>query len=240
MNLIVDIGNTKAKFAIFDKNNFLEKKVVAEDIENKFLQFTSEKAIRNAIVIASGNISDSLLSLITSRYQYILLDENTSLPIANGYDTPDTLGKDRLAAVVGAHALYPQEDLVVIDCGTCTTYNFLENHKFMGGNITPGLYMRNEAMHRFTDKLPMVLLKDINENIGNNTVAALHIGGYLGAVIEMKGWIQLFRKKNQKLKVIITGGNAQYFYDNIKLKNIVIEEDIVLKGLNHILNFNFA
>jgi type III pantothenate kinase len=240
MNLVIDIGNTRAKFAVFDKETLIDKIICEDNFENNFIQFVEGKSIKKCISIASGHMSDSLLSNINERYRHIILDKNTPLPITNAYATPDTLGKDRLAAVVGANALYPHEHIIVIDCGTCTTYNFLEDNVFIGGNITPGLQMRNEAMHHFTHKLPSVPIVFDIKSIGDDTFSALQAGAYLGAIVEMQGWIQYFRKKNKLFKIILTGGNATYFFNNIRIKNIVIEEDIVLKGLNHILNFNFV
>ena len=149
MNLIIDIGNTRAKLALFEGFDLIEKNTILEEeftLEYITLFFQKNK-IENSILSASGVVEKPLLDFLQAKENFILLSHQTPIPIINAYDTPETLGKDRLASAVAAHYFFSKKNCLVIDCGTCTTYNFInEKGEFLGGNITPGLKMRLEAM----------------------------------------------------------------------------------------------
>ena len=242
MNLVIDIGNTRAKLALFRGFDFVEKTIVLE--EELTLQyvhvFLQKNKIENIILSASGVVEVSLLAFLQTKKNFILLSAKTPISIKNLYGTPETLGKDRLASAVAAHYFYPNKNCLTIDCGTCTTYNFInEKGEFLGGNITPGLAMRLEAMHTLTAKLPLVSLEknDIGL-VGNDTKTALQTGAQLGALYEMQGFVDAYVQRFGKICTLLTGGNADFFVNRLNFQ-IFADSNLVLTGLNVILNYNF-
>ena len=236
MNLAIDIGNTRTKFGFF-KNGRLRKKIYWEstDLEELDALLDNQK-IKNIICSTVKAVDPIFENRLKSRY-YIRLEADTPLPIRNKYRTPKTLGKDRLAAVVGAYELYPGESSLVIDAGTCITYDVIDaKGNFLGGNIAPGMEMRWKAMHHFTAKLPLADKKR-SPDIGKDTISALRTGGALGTTLEMDGWIQYFRKEYDVINTILTGGDGEYFAKRLKSK-IFANPNLVLVGLNKILKHN--
>ena len=239
MNLIIDIGNTKAKFVLFDKDEPVAHCVA----DNKTLdglscfanKYHPQHAILSTVVpmTKEANVRLALLPcpITTLTYQ-------TPIPITNMYQTPQTLGTDRLAAVVGAHAIYPDKDVLVIDAGTCITYDFVDkNGSYMGGNISPGLKMRFAALHHFTGKLPLIDDKGDTPTIGYSTETAMRSGVVNGIRNEMAGYIHELKAQYLDLLVLLTGGDALGLdknFDNI----FPSDEWIVARGLNCILNYN--
>lgn len=161
----------------------------------------------------------------------------TPLPFSNRYATPNTLGKDRLAAVAGAHALFPQQNCLVLDAGTCLKYDWIsESGEYGGGNIAPGLQMRAKAMHHFTAKLPEVTLHIPENFIGVSTEAALQNGAFLGAILEIEGFMRLFKASFDNIRWVLTGGDADFLALHLKHGPLQLVPQLTLYGLNHILN----
>ena len=151
---------------------------------------------------------------------------------------PKTLGKDRLAAVVGAFALYSGENTLVIDAGTCIKYDLITlKGVYSGGSISPGINMRFQGLHTFTAQLPLLEKKAVRNLIGSNTTTAIRTGVQLGAILEMEGFIKKYEDQFGRINVILTGGDANYFANNLKSK-IFVNHQLVLIGLNKILNHN--
>ncbi len=242
-NLIIDVGNTRAKLALFRENIFLEKKIILEeDLTFVFIQdFFQKNKIEKTILSASGTVSEDVIAFLQQQKNVIFLSAETPIPIKNLYATPQTLGKDRLASVIAANYLFPNENCLTIDCGTCTTYNFINaKGEFLGGNITPGVTMRFEAMHHFTAKLPLVERAEQNDLLyGNDTKTALQTGVELGATYEMQGFIDAYIQRFGKIQTLLTGGNSDFFVKQLKNK-IFADSNLVLTGLNVILNYNLA
>lgn len=175
---------------------------------------------------------------MAQHFGYWQLSANTDLPIENRYATPATLGKDRLAAVVGAGGLYPGHDCLVIDAGTCMTADFISGDGiYRGGNISPGVQMRLRAMHEFTARLPEVQPDQYPDDLGNSTETALQNGGWLGAVLEIEGLQQRLRVDYPRLTTLLTGGDAELLAKRLKSK-IFVHSNLVLVGLNKILEYN--
>ena len=151
------------------------------------------------------------------------------------------MGRDRLAAVIGANFLFPKQNCLVIDSGTCITYNFLsKTETFIGGNIAPGLTMRFRAMNHFTAKLPLVERNiAISTLLGNTTETAMRAGAQIGLLSEVEGFVKRLENQEGKIKVILTGGDGQFLFDNLSLKEKYLEPNLVLQGLNQILNYHF-
>lgn len=242
MKLVVDIGNTRTKLAFYEKNTLVEKAI----LQTATLSWLNERLqdgrfMEAAILSATGLDTEGVEVFLKKHLPYLKLEPNTSLPIQNKYATPDTLGKDRLAAVVAAHFLFPKKNCLVIDSGTCLTFNCLDkNSDFLGGNISPGLTMRLKAMNYFTAKLPLIERNTEGETfIGNTTETAMRAGAQIGLLSEVEGFVKRLEKKMGKFKVILTGGDGQYLYENLDLKEKYFEPNLVLLGLNQILNYHF-
>ncbi len=239
MNLIIDIGNTRTKLGIFGKGKLIRKGVFEKGWGVKELQdFIAKRQIENVAVSTVAGLEAAAEQFLKKNTFFLKLSASTLLPIKNTYKSPKTLGNDRLAAVIGAHYLHPEKGNLVIDAGTCITYDFISARGvYQGGNITPGINMRLKAMHTFTASLPLVERKKLGSPVGNDTNSSILTGGQLGTMLEMEGFIELYKSKFGPLNVILTGGDADYFVNKVKTK-IFVNSNLVLVGLNQILNYN--
>jgi type III pantothenate kinase len=236
MNLVVDYGNTSAKVAIFDHQQLLEKhtfKVIDE------LQQFLQKSSADRFIISSVNADANHISgWAIHAKQKLILTHALSLPINILYSTPTTLGVDRIAGVCGARQLFPKEDCLVIDAGTCITYDFIDaSGNYPGGSISPGMMMRFKSVHTFTAKLPLVNPIEQPELIGHSTETSIQSGVIHGLVAEIDGIIDRYQKKYPHLRVILCGGDAPFFENKLKA-SIFASPDLVLLGLNSVLIHN--
>ena len=239
MNLTIDLGNSSAKIGVFEDSQLIERIILPDWTQNQLIDFLTNQSCKNVILSSVTGFSiDQLIATLDTQFNFLLLDEHTPLPINNLYQTPNTLGKDRLAAVVGAQEKSPQSNILVIDAGTCITYDWLSaNGDYLGGNIAPGLNMRLRAMHHFTGKLPLLEVEEINFSIGSNTKAAMLNGAIHGLLLEIKGFIEAYSPDFKDLNVVITGGDAIFLAKKLKLQ-IFVDQNLVLVGLNKIFNYN--
>jgi len=240
MNLTIDIGNTRCKYAIFNKSEIIEV-IIESDISIDHIKKIIQKypLIKKSILSTVRLIDFSIISQIESVFErFLLLDENTRIPIENLYKTKDTLGKDRLAAVVGANNIFPNTNVLVIDLGTAITYDFINEHnQFMGGNISPGLEMRYKALNYFTRQLPLLEKENEFDLIADHTKGAIISGVQNGIIFELEGYINLLKHKFDEIIIILSGGDANFF--DKKLKNtIFVNSNLNLIGLNRILEYN--
>ena len=239
MNLIIDIGNTIAKMAVFDGGRIVEvvydSNLTLERLPEVCRTYTIEKAIVATVI----DLSREVLSQLEDMAVPILwLNEKTSLPVENLYETPETLGYDLMAAVVGANEQYPRRDILVIDAGTCITYEFIDSKgQYHGGNISPGMQMRFKALHQFTGRLPLVDTNGRKLPMGRDTETAIRAGVMKGMEYEISGYIESMKHKYPELLVFLTGGDDFSFDTNLK-SIIFADRFLVLKGLNRILNYN--
>jgi len=236
MNLAIDIGNTRTKLGFFEGEELVRKETVERLSSGQLKSLLYNQPVSDCILSSVGEPDTGLRELLEAETVFVELTADTPLPIANQYSTPKTLGKDRLAAVVGAWALFPGETCLVIDAGTCITSDVLSNDgTFLGGNISPGIDMRLKAMHTFTARLPLAGRSESSNRIGTSTETALQNGAQWGAVWELTAMIEQFEALLGPLKVVLTGGDADFFVKNIK-RQIFADPDLVLVGLNKILN----
>ena len=248
MNLCIDQGNSRTKVALMTDegkmiNHFIYKSFSSAEVERLFDLYEITDSIISSVV----NIEAAVVNTLHRRSQhFVLFDHNTPIPIVNRYDTPETLGQDRLAAAVGAKSLNPQENLLIIDAGSAITYDFVSAEgEYMGGNIAPGLKMRFVMLQRMTKKLPLVEV-DENELIplfGKNTRDAIAAGVIRGVAYEVKGYMRTLGEKVPHFRTFLTGGNAPYVLNNVRTsrtekREIRYEKHLVLIGLNEILRFN--
>ncbi len=238
MNLVVDSGNTSTKVAIFDHENLLEKIVFTSSAEIK--SYLQESSAENIIVSSVKEDIDELLSWALKTTTRIKLRPDLPLPVNIHYTTPQTLGVDRIAGACGAIQLFRSQNTLVIDAGTCVTYDFVDNeNNYLGGGISPGLSMRFEAVHTFTAKLPLVKPTAYPELIGDSTEHCIQSGIVIGMTDEMDGIINRYRIKYPDLQVILCGGDAPFFENKLK-GPIFACPNLVLIGLNRILLHNVA
>lgn len=239
-NLVIDIGNNRTKLGLFENANLVAKEVLSADQQTKILEWLTNHQPKNTILSTVGQPLPVELEqqIRTLSLYFIKLSQDTPLPIQSQYQTPETLGKDRIAAVIGASVHFPNEHCVIIDAGTCITYEVLHARKgYLGGNIAPGLYMRYKAMHEFTANLPLVENEEVLQTIGYSTKSALQNGGQLGCLYEIEGFVADMELKIGQLNVILTGGDADFFAKKMKRK-IFVHHNLVLEGLNKILSYN--
>lgn len=241
-NLIIDLGNTKAKFSVFnDANNVFNLNVDKE--ENYYYKniddIMSEFKINYCIISKLNNTTDAFLKYLETNFKTIIFNHTLNLPINIKYLTPITLGTDRIAAVVGAQVCFPNTNLLVIDAGTAITYDLLLNNgDYMGGNISLGVSARYKALHEFASSLPLLEIQtNIKKLYGETTTEAIICGVQNGVIHEVQGVIEDFKKQYEKLLVIFTGGEM-FFFENI-IKNCNFAKlNLVTIGLNKILEIN--
>ncbi|MEL7121546.1 MAG: type III pantothenate kinase [Bacteroidota bacterium] len=239
MNLAVDIGNTRTKLGLFKGDQLVETYFWPKWSLEEFLAFSTNLNTKKVILsTVSSSLSQDEIDQLGRHFFFIQLNETTALPIVNEYETPETLGKDRLAAVVGANHLFPNQNCLVIDAGTCITLDVItaKGH-FKGGNISPGLEMRMKAMHHFTANLPLVEPEELKNWLGTNTRSALINGAQVGTICEMDAFLALCQEKYHSINVILTGGDADFLAKQWKRK-IFVHHNLVLRGLNKILDYN--
>jgi len=240
VNLCMDIGNTKAKMAVFNAQGRIEEySVSANPGIRSVRQLWKKFKITGGIISSTRHLDEKFLQKVNALFPCLILSEKTDVPIQSEYETPSTLGKDRLAAVVAADAHYKGKSVLVIDIGTCITYDIISEGIYRGGNISPGAYLKIKAMHRYTDKLPLVEMVVNDDIMGKSTVKALQNGAFYGTKGEIDSFIRVFNKRLGKLKVILTGGDASLFAEVLDHK-VIVRPHLVLEGLNEIINYNAA
>lgn len=238
MNLVVDIGNTRAKLAVFKEDKIIhQKKSKHQNILKKVKKIFLEYPILNAILSSVHQKDKALVQFLKENCNYINLNHQTKIPFYNHYKTPTTLGVDRIALVSAAVREYPNKNVLVIDAGSCITYDFVSAKKeYFGGIISPGTRMRYKAMHHFTKKLPL-LEPTLYKGEGNSTKNAMHLGVLKGIFYEIEGIISEYQTKNNNLTVVLTGGDKKIL-SNLLKSSIFANPNFILLGLNYILNYN--
>lgn len=239
MNLIVDAGNSIVKIAIFNKGEFIKSANVSYDEVLEVLQeWLKTFTCTHAIVATVTNMLDEVVAMLNTKVVVYMLSQRLKLPFINNYGTPATLGQDRVALAAAAAWTYPNSNVLVIDAGTCVTYEFVNSKaEYKGGAIAPGLRMRLRAMHHFTAKLPEVSVVDLVEVVGNSTVTCMLSGAVNGMAFEIDGFITDYQNKYEDLTVILTGGDSKILSKRLK-NGIFANSNFLLEGLNAILEHN--
>ncbi|HNX54515.1 MAG TPA: type III pantothenate kinase [Prolixibacteraceae bacterium] len=240
INLVIDIGNSRSKLALFNQQDLMFN-VPVDHLTVDHLKMLKDEHVqmKRAILSSTKLVDQQLLEYLNKDFtQFIELDHLTPLPIANLYETPETLGKDRIAAAVGANELFPNQNVLVIDAGTAITYDFVSaENQYLGGNISPGLQMRFKALNQFTDKLPLVDSSAYFSEIGKNTKEAIRGGVQNGILFEIEKTIEIFAEKYEDLQVILTGGDSAFLSQMLNA-DVLVHLNLTLIGLNRILEFN--
>lgn len=238
MNLIVDIGNTCLKIALFEKNNLIEKSYLLDNYLDNIKNILSKNPVENSIVSNVGEINDELISVLNDNTDLVLFKNILKLPFKNTYSSKETLGQDRIALVSSASFQFPDENVLIIDAGTCITYDFKNhNNEYIGGGISPGIKMRFKSLNLFTSKLPLIDVFDDFKLIGNNTKESLISGVINGTTMEIDGIIQQYCDKFKNIRIILTGGDSKFLLKRIK-NTIFADQNFLTKGLNYLLEAN--
>ncbi|WP_290698147.1 type III pantothenate kinase [Lacinutrix sp.] len=240
MNLIIDIGNTYTKLAVFKNNKLLDKvrvETIKCEIEIKKLH-KSHKHIKSVIVSLVGKLDNKIFNFLEEEFKLHILTHHSKLPFKNLYSTPKTLGIDRIALVCASVAQFPDNNVLIIDAGTCITFDFVNTkNQYLGGAISPGVRMRYKALHNQTANLPLLETEVPEIFIGDATANSMHSGVVNGVLNEIDGCIAQYKEKYQDLTVILTGGDAKMLSKQLK-SSIFANSNFLLEGLNFILIYN--
>ncbi|CAI8367259.1 MAG: Type III pantothenate kinase [Cryomorphaceae bacterium] len=237
MKLIIDIGNTAVKAALFEAKQLITSTVFNDCTLQNILVFIGKQTISETI-ISSVKLVDSDLKQIIQYFDAHLLNESTLLPITIDYETPSTLGKDRIAALVGASFLFPNQDILVLDAGTCLTIDFINKRKiYKGGRISLGIAMRYKALNQFTSNLPLCEFSDSSMIMGYDTSSSIISGVQQGILAEVREIINIYKMENKDTIIIVTGGDCFFFETELK-SSIFAYPFLIMEGLNEILDYN--
>lgn len=238
MNLVVDSGNTSTKVAVMDGET-----TVREWRFDRFTQGDADAIIAvyspsKAIVASTGGDGERICAMLEGRVGFLLrMSPLTPVPIGIDYDTPQTLGTDRIAAAVGAVEVYGAGDMLIVDMGTAITFDFVGGRVFRGGNISLGVGSRFRALHDYTAHLPQCGITGIDGSLGRSTRTAIEQGVMRSVLYEIKGYADEFLQKNPQIRIIFCGGDAKCFVNRIK-NAIFANCNMMYIGLNRILEYN--
>ena len=240
MNLIVDVGNTYVKFAIYKNASLIHKisfEVSEFEKQYKLLEKDFPK-LKSAIISSVGHLSKKQIEIIGDDLNVLELSSNTKLPFKNLYTTPKTLGVDRIALVSASVKEFPDKNVLIIDTGTCITYDFItDKNNYLGGAISPGIRLRYKTLNNLTANLPLLETDQPKTIIGDSTEASIHSGVVFGVVKEIDGVIEQYIEEYPDLTVILTGGDAKFLSNQLK-NSIFANSNFLLEGLNYILDYN--
>lgn len=239
MNLCIDIGNSRVKVAVFESDKLIKNfSFFKESLFEELGLIKSAYPISNAILSTVTLLESAVLIKLETLFPLKILNNNLKLPFTLAYKTKDTLGLDRIALAASAIVNYPNQNVLVIDAGTCITYDFITDKGiYLGGAISPGIQMRYNALHNQTAKLPQLQLKYPENFIGNTTEMSIHSGVCLGVIYEINGMVSTYASKYRKLTIVLTGGDINFLAGKLK-STIFANSNFLLEGLNHLLNFN--
>ncbi|WP_040281483.1 type III pantothenate kinase [Psychroserpens damuponensis] len=240
MNLIVDVGNTFVKFAVFSED-VLKEKLVGEINDFNELALGVLKIypkIDKAIMSSVGILEDKHVSTLEDKVKVVLLSHDLDLPFVNLYETPKTLGVDRIGLVCASVEQFPDSNVLIIDAGTCITYDFVNtNNEYLGGAISPGIRLRYRTLNNLTANLPLLDTQLPDSILGNSTQNSIHSGVVIGVLKEIDGVIDEYIKKYSDLTIILTGGDTNFLSNQLK-NGIFANSNFLLEGLNFILEYN--
>jgi len=236
LNLCIDIGNTSAKIGFFDNEKLIK---VKHDVTDRgIIKIVGASKPSNVMISSVRKGIGRLIERCNKMTPTILLDHKTAIPIKSEYESPETLGVDRISSAVGAKFLYPDKACLIVDLGTCITIDLLDSDGvYQGGSISPGLKMRLKAMHKFTSGLPLIAANSSPELIGKTTKECIQSGAINGTAAELESIIGRYQQFFEDLIIIFCGGDAIFFESKIN-HHIFALPNLVLIGLNHILRYN--
>jgi type III pantothenate kinase len=239
-HLIIDCGNTRTKFGIFENQEYIFG--ITSNIQDSFSSLAELlKTYRPSWSILSSvrQLDDSFILLLEENTSLIRLSDKTKIPIQISYESPHSLGSDRLADAVGGWVLSKTQNCLVVDCGTCITYNIVLNNSYIGGAISPGIQLRFKALNAFTDALPLVDIDPEFDGIGKNTENSIRSGVQTAVLLEVDAMMKKICSENEISNVYITGGDRDFFEKGLKTTTFA-HPRLTLIGLNEILRHNLV
>jgi len=243
--LVIDAGNTLIKGAVFENNQILERfQTKGKSLADFILAISAldqlpEQALISSVRADSDSLTESLTDLGIN--QVLSFRSGLKLPIKIQYKTPETLGTDRIANACMASAIYPQDNILAIDIGTCIKFDMVTaDQEYLGGSISPGVKIRYKGLSSFTGKLPYFkkMLDEFPELIGTSTEGSIRSGVENGILHEIIGMIDAYGQRFDNLKIVLTGGDTDRFSQLLKKSGIFVEPELTLKGLHLILKTN--
>jgi type III pantothenate kinase len=239
MILTIDVGNTRIKGAVFEDNIFLEYFVFVKSEHKKNIEniLKKYKELTHLVISSVGNLEKEAFLDFTDRLNVYFITHKDIFPFVNKYATPQTLGIDRMVLAAGATLQFPNQNRLVIDAGTCVTYDFIdENDAYLGGAIAPGLRLRYESLHNFTAKLPLLTIENPNYFIGKSTAESIHSGVVNGLVYEIDGFIDEYKALYSNFIIILTGGDTDFLAKRLK-NTIFANSNFLLESLNQTFQY---
>jgi type III pantothenate kinase len=239
MNLAIDIGNSRVKAAVFEGDKCVSLAVFDKgEIISEIRKITNENNILTGIISNVAALSDIQWVQLNEILDFQVVSSASKVPFKNTYKTPKTLGVDRIALVAAAVAKFPKKHVLVIDAGTCITYDFVTKEAtYLGGAISPGIKMRYQSLHAFTENLPLLDVFESNNFMGTSTEESIISGVLTGVQKEIKGFIEDYQQEYLDLTVVLTGGDTKFLSKQFK-SSIFANQNFLLEGLNEILKFN--
>jgi type III pantothenate kinase len=240
MIFTIDVGNTLIKVAVFKQVNLIEKfvfqkKELKNNFENILKKYTN---CTKAVLSSVGKLDENDVLWLKSHLNLLEISHASVFPFKNLYETPKTLGVDRMVLAAGAVLLFPNQNVLIIDAGTCVTYDVITHkNEYLGGAISPGLRLRYESLHNFTAKLPLLEKKVPEKFIGNSTIEAIHSGVVNGMCKEIEGFISEYSVKNEQFTIILTGGDTNFLANQLK-SIIFADENFLLKSLQQLYTYS--
>lgn len=239
MVLVVDIGNTRIKCAVCEVNTLMETFVFENsEAENKLKNILiGYPKIKNLVVSSVGKALNFDLKTLSNNITVHFVSNLDVFPFQNKYTTPRTLGIDRMILATGATLLFPNRNRLIIDAGTCITYDFVDkNDNYWGGAISPGLRLRYESLHQFTAKLPLLTFEEPEGLVGNSTNQSIHSGVVNGLICEIDGFIDRYKEQNENFTIILTGGDTYFLAKRLK-NTIFANSNFLLESLNQFFQY---
>lgn len=238
MNLVLDFGNTRIKMAFFEGTRLLNEKTF-ESVEELLVSGVLNQKFKHALISSVTQNHLKILEILSPESKVKVFNAQTPIPLKNAYKTPETLGSDRILSSIASFTLFPNQNVLTLDAGTCIKYNFVnQNNEFLGGAISPGIPMRLKAMHNFTSALPLIEPEEGFEQwLGNDTRTSMLSGAQLGAAFEVDETINRYKSRYPDLMVVLTGGDSHYLLGQLK-NPFFANPNSLLLGLNTVLLYN--
>ncbi len=239
MNLIIDIGNSRVKVAVMDGQTILVEDATDNYKQEIIKNFAQKYDITRSIVSSTRGVQPDIVESVRGIVGHCMFFcATTKVPLSIQYSTPETLGRDRLAAAVGAREMFGDKDMLIVDFGSAITIDLVTCYGgFEGGAISPGVMLRFRALHDFTASLPLCQPTFDNIEVARSTDEAIRSGVMNGICFEIEGYISRFLQKYDKLSIIFVGGDAKFFEKRIK-NTIFVNRELLFRGLSRILDYN--
>ncbi len=239
MLLAVDVGNTRVKAAVFEENVILKTYIFESEIFLSQIEIILKKfpKIEHLVMASVGKLDENLLQPLSEMVETVIVSRDFQFPFQNLYETPQTLGIDRLVLASGATLLFANQNRLVIDAGTCITYDFVNNqNQYLGGAISPGIKLRYKSMNDYTAKLPLLETQNPKNFIGKTTAESMHSGVINGVIGEIEGFINRYQTDFSNFTIILTGGDAEFLAKRLK-NTIFANSNFLLESLNILFQY---